>query len=74
MFSYFGKILIFLGTFLILIGSVFVLFAKIPFLGKLPGDVYIKRDNFIFFAPFGTSLLISLILSIIIYFIFRFLK
>jgi uncharacterized protein HemY len=44
---------------------------KIPFLGRLPGDIFIKRDNFIFYFPLTTSILISIILSFILYLISR---
>lgn len=71
---YLGKILIFLGLFLILIGAIFLLELKIPYFGKLPGDIYLKRGNFTFFAPIGTCLVISALLSIIFYTISRFLK
>ncbi len=71
---YLGKILIFLGLLLILIGVIFLLELKIPYFGKLPGDIYLKRGNFIFFAPIGSCLIISLLLSIIFYIISRFLK
>jgi uncharacterized protein HemY len=74
MFSFFGKILVFVGFLLILIGAVFLLSPKIPFLGKLPGDIYIRKENFTFYAPIGTCFLISIILSIIFYIIFRFLR
>lgn len=71
---YLGKILIFLGLFLILIGVIFLLELKIPYFGKLPGDIYLKRGNFTFFAPIGTCLVISALLSITFYIISRFLK
>jgi len=57
---YFGKILIFLGFLLILIGLIFSFGSKIPYFWKLPGDIYIKRENFTFFAPIGTCLVIRL--------------
>ena len=74
MLPQFAKILIFLGALLILIGLIFLVGQKIPYFGKLPGDIYIKRENFTFFAPIGTCIVISIILSIIFYIIFRFLK
>jgi len=74
MFFYFGKILIFFGFFLILIGLIFSFAGKIPYLGKLPGDIYIKRENFTFYFPITTCILISIILSIIFYLISRFFK
>lgn len=68
-----GKVLIFLGLALILAGAIVLVSAhfKIPFLGKLPGDICIRRDNFTFYFPLATSLLISLILSLVFYFISR---
>jgi len=74
MLSNFGKILIFLGFLLIFIGILFLFGSKIPFFGKLPGDIYIKKENFTFYFPITTCFLISIILSIIFYIIFRFFK
>jgi len=74
MIENFGKILIFLGVLLFLLGIIFVLISKIPFLGKLPGDIYIKRKNFTFYFPIATCILVSIILSVIFYLISRFLK
>jgi hypothetical protein len=62
-----GKILIFGGIFLLLLGVLIFFGDKIPFLGKLPGDIYIKRKNFIFYFPIVTSILLSLLISLIIY-------
>jgi len=74
MLSFFGKILILFGFFFIFLGVLFLLFGKIPFFGKLPGDILIKRENFTFYFPLGTCLLISLILSFIFYLISKFFK
>ncbi|HWP56919.1 MAG TPA: DUF2905 domain-containing protein [Candidatus Acidoferrales bacterium] len=62
-----GKILIFLGLTLVLVGVVLSLAPKIPWLGQLPGDIYVKRDNFTFYFPLTTCILISLILSLVLY-------
>ncbi len=62
-----GKILIIFGVFFVVLGLVFVFWGKIPFLGKLPGDIVIKRENFVFYFPITTSILLSVILSIIFY-------
>ena len=59
-----GKILITFGIVLIGAGLLLVFFNKIPFLGKLPGDIYIQRKNFAFYFPLATSILISIILSL----------
>lgn len=66
----FGKIIIALGILLVVIGVIIVLAPKIPYVGRLPGDIYIKRDNFVFYFPIVSSILISLILSLVLYFIF----
>jgi len=74
MIENFGKILIFLGVLLFLLGIIFVLISKIPFLGKLPGDIYIKRKNFTFYFPIVSCVLLSFFISFIIYLISRFFK
>jgi hypothetical protein len=60
-----GKILIIFGIILIGVGVLLVFFNKMPFLGKLPGDIYIQKKNFTFYFPLATSILISIILSLI---------
>jgi uncharacterized membrane protein len=63
-----GKLLIFLGFVLVLIGVFFLFFEKLPLnIGKLPGDIYIKKDNFVFYFPLTTSILISLVLTLIFF-------
>ena len=60
-----GKGLILLGMGLILVGLGVLLFPRIPFLGRLPGDIRIERDNFRFYFPLTTCILASVILSFI---------
>ena len=61
-----GKTLILIGLFIVLIGLLLTFFERLPFgLGKLPGDIYIKRDNFVFYFPLATSIIISIVLSLI---------
>jgi thiosulfate reductase cytochrome b subunit len=62
-----GKTLIAAGLLIIIIGALLVFHDKLPFLGKLPGDFYIKRKNFTFHFPLATSILLSLLISILIY-------
>ncbi len=70
-----GKALIIAGLFIAIIGVLLVFFEKLPLgLGKLPGDIYIKRDNFVFYFPIATSILISIVLSLIFIIISRFTK
>ncbi len=60
-----GKMLIVVGIILIVLGLAYTYGPKIPWLGKLPGDISIKKDNFAFYFPIATSIIISIILSII---------
>ncbi|AAD35855.1 MAG: Uncharacterized protein XD64_0265 [Thermotoga sp. 47_83] len=71
MFQGIGKFLILMGLILVAFGILLILFERIPFLGKLPGDIVIKRKNFVFYFPLMTSLIISLLVSFILYLISR---
>lgn len=63
----FGKILLSLGLVLVVLGGLLTLAGKLPWLGKLPGDVFIERKNFQFYFPLATCLLLSLFLSLLFY-------
>ncbi len=58
-----GKILILLGSLFIVVGIGLLLGPKIPFLGKLPGDIHFKKGNVEVYIPLATSILLSLLLS-----------
>jgi hypothetical protein len=60
-----GKLFIVLGVVLILVGLAFMFGDKIPYIGKLPGDIFIKKEKFSFYFPITTSILISIILTIL---------
>ncbi len=64
----FGKLLVFLGIILIVAG----LF--ISFVGRLPGDIYIKKENFTFYFPITTSIVLSIVLSLLLYLFSRFFR
>jgi hypothetical protein len=59
----FGKVLLMAGLLLALVGLILMVGGRIPFLGKLPGDIHIKRENFQFFFPLTTSIVVSLVLT-----------
>lgn len=61
-----GRAIISIGVVLIVVGAILSFFGKLPFLGKLPGDILIKRENFSFYAPITTGIVISVILSILL--------
>ena len=65
-----GRMLIILGGLLILVGLLLNYGGRIPWLGKLPGDIRIERENFSFYFPLATSLLVSLLLSLL-FWLFR---
>ena len=62
-----GRWVLGLGLTLAAAGAVLLLLPKIPWLGRLPGDIAIERDRFKFYAPLGTSLLLSLVVSAILW-------
>lgn len=66
-----GKSLIIIGLIIIVIGLVLTFAAKLPYVGRLPGDIYYKKDDFVFYFPLATSLLVSILASLILYFVFR---
>ncbi|MGB7947237.1 MAG: DUF2905 domain-containing protein [Candidatus Binatia bacterium] len=67
----FGKALVLLGIGLIVIGLIFSLGGKIPWLGNLPGDIYVQRGRFTFYFPLTTCLLVSVIITLVLYFFRR---
>lgn len=63
----FGKILIVIGIITVLIGLLFMFGSKIPFVGRLPGDIAIQKKNFGFYFPITTCIVISIIISFILW-------
>jgi uncharacterized protein HemY len=63
--------LIFFGLLLVVLGLVFSLVGKLPWIGNLPGDIIIQRERFTLYFPITTCILISVILSLVLYFFRR---
>ena len=63
-FSDLGKSLLLIGALFMAVGALFLLGTKLPWLGRLPGDILIERKNFQFWFPLGTCLLLSLLLTL----------
>ena len=69
--QYMAKFLILLGLIIAAIGGLLLFFEKIPWIGRLPGDIMIQRRNFTFYFPVVTSILLSVILTLIFWLIGR---
>lgn len=67
----FCKALIYFGLFLVAVGVLLSMAGKLPWLGSLPGDISIQRGRFTFYFPITTCILISLIVSLVLYFFRR---
>ncbi|MCD6213653.1 MAG: DUF2905 domain-containing protein [Candidatus Desulfofervidus sp.] len=70
-FQTMGKFLIFTGLIIVIFGVILMFAPKIPYLGKLPGDIIIRGKTFTFYFPLVTCLLISIVLTILLNLIFR---
>jgi hypothetical protein len=60
-----GRMLMIAGGALLVLGVIFTLGGRLPWLGRLPGDIAIERENFRFYFPLATSIVISIILTLI---------
>ncbi|ADO46006.1 conserved hypothetical protein [Hydrogenobacter thermophilus TK-6] len=67
-----GKYIALTGVVLLVVGLLMMFAQKLPLgLGRLPGDIVIKKDNFTFYFPLATSILLSIILTLILNLLFR---
>ena len=66
-----GRMLVVVGVVLVVVGVVLVLVGRIPGLGRLPGDIHVQRGNWTFYFPLATSLVLSVVLSLIVWIIGR---
>lgn len=64
-FNAFGKMLIIIGIIMIIAGGLFMFGSKIPFMGRMPGDIAIQKKSVGFYFPITTCIIISIILSLI---------
>ncbi len=66
-----GKFLIVVGIALVLIGLAVNVAPRIPWLGRLPGDIFIQRKDFTFVFPLTTCLIVSVLLTLLLNLFFR---
>jgi len=60
-----AKMLVMVGLVLALLGAVLWVLGQVPYIGHLPGDIYIKRGNFSFYFPLATCILLSIVLTLL---------
>ena len=70
-----GKSIIFFGIIIVVIGIILLFSDSLPFnLGRLPGDIAIKKENFSFYFPITTSIIISIVLSLLLFLYSKFFR
>lgn len=67
-----AKAIILIGAVFVAVGLLILLLQKMTFLGKLPGDILIERENFTFYFPLTTGIIISIVISLILYLLGKF--
>jgi uncharacterized protein HemY len=68
---YLGKLLIVLGVIVIAVGGLLLFSGKIPWIGRLPGDILIQKKNYTFYFPLATSIIISVIITLVFWLLGR---
>ncbi len=66
-----GKVLIGFGLLIVLLGVVLLVAGRVPWLGRLPGDIYVWRGNWAFYFPLATSLVVSALLTLVFWILNR---
>ena len=61
-----GRIIIIVGAILLVLGLILVFSERIPWLGRLPGDIVVKRQGFTLYFPVVTMLLVSVVLTVLL--------
>ncbi|BAS28316.1 DUF2905 domain-containing protein [Limnochorda pilosa] len=67
----FGRTLILFGLILVVLGGVLLLAERLPGIGRLPGDIVVRRGGFSLYVPLASSLIASLVLTLLLNLIFR---
>ncbi len=65
--QYVGRLLVIVGVVTVIIGALLVFSGRLPWLGKLPGDIVIQRKNFTLYFPLATSILLSLLITLLLW-------
>jgi len=62
----FGRVLVLIGAVILVLGIAFVLSDRVPFIGRLPGDIRVSGDGWTIYAPLATSIVLSVVLTVIL--------
>jgi hypothetical protein len=62
-----GRTLLVLGLLIAAVGLVILLAGRVPWIGRLPGDIHVQRDGWSFYFPITTAIVVSLVLSLLLY-------
>jgi hypothetical protein len=60
-----GRALLVMGIVIAVVGVLLMLAGRVPWLGRLPGDIYIQRGTWTFYFPLATSIVISIVLTLL---------
>ena len=66
-----GRLLLVTGAVIALVGLLLILVGKVPYLGRLPGDILVQKRNFTFYFPLVTMLILSLVLTLVLNLVLR---
>ena len=69
-----GKMLLLVGAIALVLGIILILAPKIPYVGRLPGDILVRRGNFTLYLPLVTMVLVSVALTVILNLFLRFFR
>ena len=70
-FGNIGRLLVLFGIGIVVLGLLLMLIGRVPFLGRLPGDIRIERENFTCFLPIATSIVLSILLTLLLNLLLR---
>jgi hypothetical protein len=66
-----GKLLVVIGAVILVAGVVLTLLGRVPWIGRLPGDIVVRRDNFVLVLPLTSCLVVSVLVSLVLYLLRR---
>ncbi|MBN3032808.1 MAG: DUF2905 domain-containing protein [Candidatus Saganbacteria bacterium] len=66
-----GRMIIYIGVVMVLVGGFFILAAKLPWFGRLPGDLVYRREGLTVYLPIATMIIVSLVLTLLLNIVWR---